>query len=125
MRNKIRKYFILFTILLFIFSSVFIVTALEEKLSKDGINDFNIITPKTYIKNERENDEGGEGKTKQFAELKNDFKDKEEENKNTLVILGNQAKRDGSNAYEKHPVYFILAITSIFTIIIVRIIRKK
>ena len=113
MRYRIRKYLFLFSIIFCIYSSVFIVTAVKDNLSKED------------LLNGRENDEGGEGKTTQFAELENDFKDTEEDHNNPLVILGNQVKRDGSNEFGKYPTYIILAIASLFAIIMIYTIRKK
>jgi hypothetical protein len=118
MRNNVRKFVILFLIIILFCSSIFIVSARDNTLSKDDfIND-------SYIEKQRENDEGGEGK-KSFSEMENDFKDTEEKGRASLVILGNQVKRDGSNGFEIHPVYIILTIASLITIIMVCIIRKK
>jgi len=126
MRNIVKKYIVIFSILIFFCSSVFIVTANDSKLSKtDFIDDSSIILPNSYIEKQRENGEGGEDKNTSFNEMENDFLVREEEIKNSLVILGNQVRRDGSNGFEKHPVYIILAIASLITIIMVIIIRKK
>ena len=126
MRNIVRKYIVLFSIILYICSSVFIVSASDNCLSKaDFIDDSSIFSPKSHIEKQKENGEGGEGKNTPFNELENDFLDREEESKNSQVILGNQVRRDGSNGFEKHPVYIILAIASLITIIMACIIRKK
>ena len=126
MTNIIRKYIVLFSIIIFICSSVFIVSAGKEKLAKsDFIDDSSISSPKSYIEKQRENGEGGEDKNTPFNKLENDFQDRGEENKNSMVILGNQVKRDGSNGLEIHPAYIIIAITSLFTIVMVCTIRKK
>ena len=126
MRNIVGKYIVLFSIILYFCSSVFIVLAEDNKLSKaDFIDDSSIFSPNAYIEKQKENGEGGEGKNTPFNELENDFLDREEESKNSQVILGNQVRRDGSNGFEKHPVYIILAITSLITIIMIYIIRKK
>jgi hypothetical protein len=126
MRNIVRKYIVLFSIILYFCSSVIIVSAGDNKLSKaDFMNDSSIFSPNSYIEKQRENGEGGEGKYTPFNQMENDFPDREEESKNSQVILGNQIRRDGSNGFEKHPVYIILAITSLITIIMVYIIRKK
>ncbi|KYK28809.1 hypothetical protein AYK20_06560 [Thermoplasmatales archaeon SG8-52-1] len=126
MRNIIRKYIVLFLIILYFCSSVFIVLAGDNKLSKaDFIDDSSIFSPNAYIEKQKENGEGGEDKNTPFNELENDFLDREEESKNSQVILGNQVRKDGSNGLEKHPVYIILAITSLITIIMLYIIRKK
>jgi hypothetical protein len=126
MRNIVGKYIVLFSIILYFSSSVFIVLAEDNKLSKaDFIDDSSIFSPNAYIEKQKENGEGGEGKNTPFNELENDFLDREEESKNSQVILGNQVRRDGSNGFEKHPVYIILAITSLITIIMIYIIRKK
>jgi hypothetical protein len=125
MKNIIRNYFVLLSIILLFCSSIFIVSASDDKLSKvDFINDKDEINDSS-IKKQGENGEGGEGKITPFNKLENDFEDTEENHKNPLVILGNQVKRDGSNGFEKHPVYLILAITSLITIIMVCIFRKK
>ena len=126
MRNIVGKYIVLFSIILYFCSSVFIVLAEDNKLSKaDFIDDSSIFSPNAYIEKQKENGEGGEGKNTPFNELENDFLDREEESKNSQVILGNQVRRDGSNGFEKHPVYIILAIASLITIIMACIIRKK
>ena len=126
MTNIIRKYIVLFSIIIFICSSVFIVSAGKEKLAKsDFIDDSSISSPKSYIEKQRENGEGGEDRNTPFNKIENDFQDREEERKSSQVILGNQVKRDGSNGLDIHPVYLILAITSLLTIIMVCTIKKK
>ena len=125
MKNNVRKYIVLFSIIFYFCSSVFIVSAGDNKLSKaDFMDDSSIFSPNTYIEKQKENGEGGEGKNTPFNEMKNDFRDREEESKNSQVILGNQIRRDGSNGFEKHPVYIILAIASLITIIILCIILE-
>ena len=72
-----------------------------------------------HEKKEVEIDEGGEGKITSSTDLEEDFKDTKEDYKDSLVILGNQVNRDGSNGFEKHPVLIILAIASLITIIMI------
>ncbi len=132
MKNSFRKSMILFLIIILFYSSVIITSARDDRLSKSdliydktGIEAPLIITQNTNIKKEGEKDKGGEDKITPSIDLEDDFKDAEEEYKDSLVILGNQVNRDGSNDFEKHPVLIILAMTSLITIIMVCFIKKK
>ncbi|KYK33183.1 MAG: hypothetical protein AYK22_01355 [Thermoplasmatales archaeon SG8-52-3] len=126
MKNFNRKSIVLFLILIIFYSSVIIATAREDSLSKtdiidnkEGIEAPLIVTQNKNLKNKFEKDEGGEDKITSSIDLEEDFKDTEEEYKDSLVILGNQLNRDGSNDIEKHPVLIILAIASLITIIMI------
>ncbi len=132
MNYSFRKSMILLLIIILFYSSVIIASARDDRLSKadltydkEGIEAPLTVALNTNIKKEGENDEGGEEKITPFIDLENDFEDTEEEYKDSLVILGNQVNRDGSNGFEKHPVLIILAITSIITISMVCLIRRK
>jgi hypothetical protein len=126
MKNFNRKSIVLFLILIIFYSSVIIATASEDSLSKtdiidnkEGIEAPLIVTQNKNLKNKFEKDEGGEDKITSSIDLEEDFKDTEEEYKDSLVILGYQLNRDGSNDIEKHPVLIILAIASLITIIMI------
>jgi hypothetical protein len=125
MRNNIRNCIILFLLIVLFCSSICIVTAGDNNLKKSDFIKNKDEIKDSYLKKQRENGEGGEGTITPFNELENDFEDTEEEYKNSLVVLGNQVKKDGSNGFGKYPVYIILAITSLITIIMVCFIKKK
>lgn len=126
MKNFNKKSIVLFLILIIFYSSVIIATARDDSLSKtdiidnkEGIEAPLIVTQNTNLKNKFEKDEGGEDKITSSIDLEEDLKDTKEEYKDSLVILGNQVNRDGSNDIEKHPVLIILAIASLITIIMI------
>lgn len=83
------------------------------------------IKPDINIEKERENGEGGEDNITPFINNKNTQEDTEKEYKDSLLILGNQASKDGSNGFTKQPIFFILVITSLLTIVMVCFVKRK
>ncbi|UCF49460.1 MAG: hypothetical protein JSU91_06860 [Thermoplasmatales archaeon] len=132
MKNNIRKRMILFLIIILFSLSVIITSAREDRLSKtdltkesENVEDLLISAPTTCIKKEGESAEGSEEKITPSVTIDNGQEYLEDEYKDSLVYLGNQASREGSNDFEKQPVLMILAIISLIMIIMVCIIKRK
>lgn len=84
-----------------------------------------IVEPNVIIEKERENGKGGEDKIEPFVNNKKTPEDTEKEYKDSLLILGNQASKDGSNGFTKQPIFLILVITSLLTIFMVCSVKRK
>ena len=132
MINNIRKSMILLLIMIVLCISVIIASARDDRLSKADLNidkeevkEHLIIEPILNIKKERENGKVGEEKITPYVNMENDPEHIEDEYKESLVIFGNQASKDGSNDFAKLPALIFLAIASLFTIVLVCFIKRN
>jgi len=131
MKNKYKKRIILILITNVLFLSVITASAKDDiSPSADLLKDEEefqkpLITPNLIITKEGEIGEGGEEKITPFLEMENSKKDTEDEHRGSLTILGNQATKDGSNGFSHKPIFLILVIASILTIMMVCFVKKK
>ena len=130
MKKNIGRSIILLSIMIVLFLSVTIASARDDRLSKEDfiieneeVKDPLLIKPNINVI--RENGKVGEDKITPYYNMEDDPDDTEDNYRNSLVVLGNQATKTGSNDFAKLPTIIILAITSLFTIIFVCFIRRK
>lgn len=123
---------LIFILTMFVLLSSFITASAQDNrpsitnlLDDEEVGKTLIIKPNINIEKERENGEDGEDIITPFVNNKNIPEDTEKEYKDSLLILGNQEHKDGSNGFTKQPISLILVITSLLTIVMVCFVKRK